>query len=66
MSLSPEDHNVLSNNKLQENQYKVLAQNCPQDKVGPDLQQIISAWVNLPEGTKETIKNLIEANNKTA
>ena len=64
LNLSPKNHNDLSNHNLQENQKAALAKNCPQDKTCPDLQQIISAWPNLPEHIKQAIKALVNTHNK--
>jgi len=62
LNLRPENHNELSNNNLQENQKELLPKNCPQDKINPDLQQIITAWPTLPEHIKEAIKALVNTN----
>jgi hypothetical protein len=51
----------LSNNNLQENQKAALPKNCQNDH---DLQQIITAWPELPEHIKAAVKALIQTNYK--
>jgi hypothetical protein len=58
LNLRPENHNSIPANKLQENQKAALAKNCQND---PDLKQIITAWPELPEHIKTTIKTLIDS-----
>jgi hypothetical protein len=70
---SPENHNHLSNKELTENPKNNTAQNLP--KTGnydmksitenyPDLEQIITAWPELPEHVKAAIKTLIQTKGK--
>jgi hypothetical protein len=56
-----ENCNHLSSNNLQETPKDVLTKNCPKDNICPDLKQVISAWPELPEHIKTSIKTLIEA-----
>jgi hypothetical protein len=64
LNLSPQNHNDLSNHNLQQNQEAAVVKNCPKDKVGPDLQQIITAWPNLPKHIKAEIKALVNTHRK--
>jgi hypothetical protein len=64
LNLRPENHNTLPANELQENQKAALAKNCPKDKPCPDLQQVISAWPNLPEHIRQAIKALVNTHRK--
>ena len=58
-NLPPQNPNALPADKLQKNENGTPAKTCPQDKVSPDLQQVISAWPNLSEHIKTEIMALI-------
>lgn len=73
MNLPPENHNFLSNKELTENPKADTAQKLPKScnsaikdilQNSPDLEQIITAWPELPEHIKAAIKTLIETATK--
>ena len=56
-----ENHNELQNNNLQQNPKDILPKICQNDL---DLEQIITAWPDLPEHIKAAIKALVGTHRK--